>query len=531
MTVDDPAVMRRAARDSVTVAGWTLVSRVTGLLRVVIAGAVMGPTFFGNVFQAGYVLPGLVYSAVAGPVLAMVLVPTIVTAATRGGLAHARSVTAGVAGVVLTAAGAVALALAAAAPLVAWVLTLGFPAGVDVEQARHLSTLLGLFVAPQVVLHTAAALGVAAQQARGRFALAAAAPAVENIGLMATVAAAGAIWGTGLEIGEVPTAMVVWLGVGSTASVAVHALLQLCGTARAGMLTLPTLRRRDPMAGDACRRLLRSLGVAAWPSASMFVLLACASTVPGGVIVVQMAYAVYHAASYLTARAVSMAALPRLSDAAGQGDQAAYALRWRQCLTYAVVASAPVLVLLAVLDEPVAALLAQGELEEPAVIAALVGSLGVVAVAQLLGGLHDLGQQALFARQEDRWPRRASEIALLVTLLAAAAALAGTSGGDRIVALVVAIPVGELAATLVVLGAVRAAVHPAPAADVRALASAAVAAVAMTPAALGGAWLYTSTSPGRWANVGQLALTGIAAVLVYAWVLRFAHRRRSGVGG
>ncbi len=32
------------ARNSATVAGWTLVSRVTGLLRVVVIGAVLGPT-------------------------------------------------------------------------------------------------------------------------------------------------------------------------------------------------------------------------------------------------------------------------------------------------------------------------------------------------------------------------------------------------------------------------------------------------------------------------------------------------------
>ncbi|HXV93564.1 MAG TPA: hypothetical protein VD813_09725, partial [Pseudonocardia sp.] len=110
------ATMRKAARDSVTVAGWTLVSRITGLLRVVVAGAVMGPTFFGNLFQAGYVLPGLVYSAVAGPVLAMVLVPTIVSAVARGGAERARAVLGGVSARVLGVAAAFSIALAVVAP-------------------------------------------------------------------------------------------------------------------------------------------------------------------------------------------------------------------------------------------------------------------------------------------------------------------------------------------------------------------------------------------------------------------------------
>jgi hypothetical protein len=45
------------ARNSATVAGWTLVSRATGLLRVVVIGTVLGPTYFANSFQASYSVP------------------------------------------------------------------------------------------------------------------------------------------------------------------------------------------------------------------------------------------------------------------------------------------------------------------------------------------------------------------------------------------------------------------------------------------------------------------------------------------
>ncbi|HEX8760227.1 MAG TPA: hypothetical protein VF734_09695, partial [Pseudonocardiaceae bacterium] len=42
---DDSAdyALSGAARGSVTVAAWTLISRITGLLRVVVIGAVLGP--------------------------------------------------------------------------------------------------------------------------------------------------------------------------------------------------------------------------------------------------------------------------------------------------------------------------------------------------------------------------------------------------------------------------------------------------------------------------------------------------------
>src|SRR5688500_17473082 len=76
----EDAAVRSVAAASATVAGWTLVSRVTGLLRVVAIGAVLGPTFLANTFLATNTVPSLIFAAVAGPVLGLVLVPSIVNA-------------------------------------------------------------------------------------------------------------------------------------------------------------------------------------------------------------------------------------------------------------------------------------------------------------------------------------------------------------------------------------------------------------------------------------------------------------------
>ncbi|HXV93921.1 MAG TPA: lipid II flippase MurJ, partial [Pseudonocardia sp.] len=417
-------------------------------------------------------------------------------------------------------AAAFSIVLAVVAPAIAWLLTLGFPDDVS-GRARGLATILVLFVAPQVILYTVASLGVAAQQARGRFALAAAAPAVENLALMATVVSAGIMWGTGLEVAEVPTAMVVWLGVGSTIAVAVHAVLQMAGAARVGVPVVPRLGGRAiPKAREAFRRLVRSVPVAVGPSASMFVLLACASAIPGGVIVVQMAYNVYYAATYLSGRAVSIAVLPALAEAAERHDEDAFAWRWRQGLGYLVMASAPLLVLLALLSGPLAGLLAQGELNGAAVTTELVACLALVGIAQLVNGVHDLGQQALFAHLQDRGPRLASMAALAVTLVVAGLALLVPVDEHRLVALVVAIPVGELAGAAVVLVAVRAAISPRRLVDWRPVTGTAGVAVAVAPLALGGAWLYGRLSPGPVGTAALLAGAGLVALAVYGGALR-----------
>src|SRR5438270_13953767 len=68
-----------AARDSMTVATWTIVSRVTGVIRFAVIGAVLGPTFFGNTYQFTNSLPNLMYyGLLAGSLFSSLLVPALV---------------------------------------------------------------------------------------------------------------------------------------------------------------------------------------------------------------------------------------------------------------------------------------------------------------------------------------------------------------------------------------------------------------------------------------------------------------------
>ncbi len=105
-------------RNSVTIAGWGLVSRATGLLRVVATGAVLGPTYFANAFQTGYVVPHLVCVLIAGPVLSMVLVPGVVRAIGAGGVDGGRELLGRVTGCLLAVSGAVVALLMIFSPVV-----------------------------------------------------------------------------------------------------------------------------------------------------------------------------------------------------------------------------------------------------------------------------------------------------------------------------------------------------------------------------------------------------------------------------
>ena len=65
-------------RNSITVSAWTLVSRVTGFARVAVIAAVLGPTYFGNTFQAINQLPNLIiYGLLMGSLFSSLLVPSL----------------------------------------------------------------------------------------------------------------------------------------------------------------------------------------------------------------------------------------------------------------------------------------------------------------------------------------------------------------------------------------------------------------------------------------------------------------------
>jgi peptidoglycan biosynthesis protein MviN/MurJ (putative lipid II flippase) len=226
-----------------------------------------------------------------------------------------------------------------------------------------------------------------------------------------------------------------------------------------------------------------------------------------------------------------MAALPGLAHAAHRADPVTFGSAWRQGLSYAVIASLPLLVLLAVLSGPTANILANGELRHAALIGPLAACLAVVAVAQLVAGVCDLGGQALYAQLDDRVPRRASEVTFGVTVLFAAATLLLPADGSRLVWLVVAILAGELAAAGMVLTRLRGVIRPERFIDLRALAGALVATVAMVPVTAAVWWIQHVHGGGQFSNLAVVSLGGIVALGVYALVLRATMARWTGEVG
>jgi hypothetical protein len=127
----------------------------------------------------------------------------------------------------------------------------------------------------------------------------------------------------------------------------------------------------------------------------------------------------------------------------------------------------------------------------------------------------------------DKVPRRASALALGVTLAVALATVA-LPAGARLIALVVAILAGELAAAATVLTRVRREIRPERFVDRRAVAGAALAAVAMAPVAALTWWTQRVYADGTAAVLAVLCVGGLLGLGVYALVLRGAVWRHLG---
>ena len=91
-----------AVGDSMSVAVWTIVSRITGVLRGIVIAAVLGATYFANTYQFTNSLPNLVfYGLLAGSLFTSILVPALVPHVDTGDARAQGRIAGGLLGIVM----------------------------------------------------------------------------------------------------------------------------------------------------------------------------------------------------------------------------------------------------------------------------------------------------------------------------------------------------------------------------------------------------------------------------------------------
>lgn len=433
---------------TVTVATWTTVSRVTGLVRIVAIGAVLGPTYLGNTFQAINQMPNLTYQALTGSLLAMILVPRLVPHVDPEKPGDLARVAGGFLALAIAGFSLLALVALAGGPILLRLLTLGVHNPAVAGAQRRAGWILLVTVMPQVVLYAVAGTGEAVMNVHGRFALAAAAPALENLGVIAVMVIDAAVFGTGATVASIQTPQLLLLGLGSTAAVVLHASAQWWGAHRVGVNLVPRFGWRAGELRQLMRDLLPSAGYTGLNSARYFGMLVVANLVPGGVIAFQLGLNFLAFPVALGAWPVSVALLPDLS----RMYLAEAKRRFREQLiagtgiTFFLVVPAAVAYL--VLAHPIARAVAYGAMGSHQGVALVEAALAALAVAMVGEAGSVVGTHAAYACGQATWAFRSMLLRTLVSAAGMALALLFVHGVAVIVALGAAVSGGNVLGSL-----------------------------------------------------------------------------------
>ncbi|MGY1688912.1 murein biosynthesis integral membrane protein MurJ [Geodermatophilus sp. SYSU D01105] len=479
--------------------------------------AVLGPTRFGDLYQAANTLPNLTFELLTGTMLVSLVVPALVRHFDQDNPAAVNRLASGFLTLsVLVAMGVVALGIATG-PLILGLLSAGVPEDADTTGTATAWVLLALLLL-QVPLYLVASMGAAVQNARGRFALAAAAPVAENLGIIVVLGLYALVRGSG-PIDEPTLTEVALLGGGTTAAVLLHAAVQWFGAHRCGVPLRPAATWRDPEVRELVRLAVPSLGSAGLNVAGSLCPLVVAAAVPGGVVALSLALAFYGLPGALITKPVSQAALPELSRAHHRGVAEDYGRTFDRTFGLAMFLTVPAAIGYTLLSGPLATVVSFGDMATP-------GARNLVRVALLGLGLGVIGWSALFfatraayARRDARRPLVAVAIRNGLALSGLLAGLALLDGSALLLGIGLVIAVSDLASGALLCWWLRRGLPRSHPSLGRTLLRTTLAGLAMVPVVL---LVLAALAPGtsRGANVLTVLLAGTAGAVTYLAVQR-----------
>ncbi len=386
----------RLLRSTAVVALGTLSSRITGLLRTVVAAAVLGATTgLADAFNLANTLPNLLFDLLAGGVLAATVVPAFTEARARRDRVATETIVSAL-GVALVALTGVSMVLA---PLAVAFFDLD-------DRARRLTLFLALVFLPQIFFYGITTILSGLLNAFGRFAAAALAPVVTNIIAIATLVVFGLrATNPSDELIDTDVASLLLLSIGTTLSVAAMSFALLPAVRRLHL----GLRFRFDLHHPAVRRVTRlsgwMFGYVAINQAALWLILRLAQGVGSGPLTYYLyAYQFFQLPYGVLAAAVMTAFLPELTALVQAGDRIAFGQRFLQGLRLTLLLILPATAGFLVLARPiVSVLLERGAFSE--VDATTTGDvLGAFAIGLPGFCLYLLAMRGFYAHANTRVP-------------------------------------------------------------------------------------------------------------------------------
>ena len=371
------------------------------MLRVLVIGAVLGPTHLGDTYQVTNTLPNLLwYGFLAGSLVPALLVPVLVRHVAAGSPDRVAAISRGFLGVVVLAAAVLGPLAVVGLPLLLHLSTSGTAHTQQLEMARVLVAL----TVPQTFLYAVIGTSAAVMYTHDRFALPSIGPTVENLGVISVLLVTALGYGQVASGAHVAWGELVLLGGGSTIAVALNASLQWWGARRCGVSLFPTRGWRDEAVRTVLSRARGALGTAALLASQTLLILLLASRVTGGAVALQVALNFYILPIALIATPVGLGLLPELSRLEHAGRSDAFADTFASAVASALFLAAPASAAYVLLAGPIADVVAVGQMNTPTAHAMISGSLAALAIGQLGQTAAFLCTQTFYARGDTRTP-------------------------------------------------------------------------------------------------------------------------------
>jgi putative peptidoglycan lipid II flippase len=312
----------RLLRTSTQVAAGTLLSRLTGLLRIVFTAAAIGDKAAADAYNLANVAPNIVYELLVGGILSATLVPLFVRAQEQGDEEGPSAVASLAFGAFVALTGVAVIG----APLLARLYGSSPGVGASGQKYDLLVTYLHLIL-PEILFYGLTALLAAALNARRRFAAAAFAPVLNNIVVSLVMIFVAKVYGP--NIGSHLTAQLV-VGLGTTLGIAAMAFVLLVAWRRTpGAHYEWNWDVHHPLVRDLRRMAGWTVGYVIANQIALFAVLRMANHAdPGTVTAYQLAFVFFQLPHGLVAVTIMTTFLPELSDSAGRGNMEAYKRRF-----------------------------------------------------------------------------------------------------------------------------------------------------------------------------------------------------------
>lgn len=401
---------RRVYRATALMSAGTALSRVTGLLRVSAMTYALGVTGtrLADTYNLANTTPNIIYELFLGGVFTAVFVPVLMEMRSRDDGDRSALVT-----VSLLALGAVAVLAAVGAPYIMRIYAFRIPDPAVRAAQLELASFLLRWFAPQIFFYGLSAIAQALLNVRRRFGPPAFAPVLNNVIVSGMFIAYGRLIAEqGLDLSA--TAKVA-LGAGTTAGVFVQALVLVPFMRGEGLRFRPHFR--DPSVVRVLRLSVYVVGYVVVNQIGLWIVLALATEVQGGVTAYQVAFIFFQLPHGLFAVSLITALFPDLSAAATDGEWDAYRLRFAQGIRGVAYLLLPAAVGYAILAAPIARLfLARGVagVEDADAVADV---LRAFSVSLVFFSAFQLLTRSFFALQDTRTPTGLNAVAVTVHTL------------------------------------------------------------------------------------------------------------------